>query len=266
MRGSTESDSERVDGVDGVVDGVVDPAGDDSRQHSAGDERWTFDESVAGCFEDMLARSIPGYQTMREIVTTAASAYLQQGGLVVDLGTSHGEGIIQIARACPRAHFLGIETSEPMMTRARECIAAANVRNDVRLVQGDLRDPDQYPTERAQVVLSVLTLQFIPIEHRQRIIYQVRRSLSGESGALILVEKVLGASAPLDALMVESYHTLKIRNGYDRDEVRRKALALEGVLVPVTARMNEELLRGAGFAQVDCIWRHYNFAAWVALP
>ena len=50
-----------------------------------------------------------------------------------------------------------------------------------------------------------------------------------------------------------------------REEINRKRFALEGVLVPVTARWNEELLNGAGFRQVDSIWRWMNFAGWVAI-
>ena len=38
-----------------------------------------------------------------------------------------------------------------------------------------------------------------------------------------------------------------------------------GVLVPVTAHWNEELLRQEGFTSVDCFWRHLNFAGWVAV-
>jgi tRNA (cmo5U34)-methyltransferase len=48
------------------------------------------------------------------------------------------------------------------------------------------------------------------------------------------------------------------------EEIERKKVAMEGVLVPVTAKWNEDLLRGAGFSHLDCFWRWMNFAAWVA--
>jgi tRNA (cmo5U34)-methyltransferase len=35
--------------------------------------------------------------------------------------------------------------------------------------------------------------------------------------------------------------------------------------VPVTAGWNEEMLRGAGFQEIDCFWRWLNFAGWVAV-
>ena len=112
--------------------------------------------------------------------------------------------------------------------------------------------------------LCILTLQFVPIEYRQRIVRDVYAH-TVEGGAFILVEKVLGASADIDAEMVDQYYTLKRANGYSEEQIERKRLSLEGVLVPVTARWNEELLRGAGFGQVDCFWRWMNFAGWLAV-
>ena len=81
----------------------------------------------------------------------------------------------------------------------------------------------------------------------------------------MLVEKILGATADLDAQMVSRYYALKGANGYSPEQIERKRLSLEGVLVPVTARWNEELLRMAGFTQVDCFWRWMNFAGWLAV-
>jgi len=66
-------------------------------------------------------------------------------------------------------------------------------------------------------------------------------------------------------VFVDLYYRMKESKGYSHDEIERKRLSLEGVLVPVTARFNEMLLRGAGFRQVDCFWRWMNFCGWVAV-
>lgn len=84
-------------------------------------------------------------------------------------------------------------------------------------------------------------------------------------GALIFVEKVLGSTADLDGVMVDTYYALKAQNGYSQEQIERKRLSLEGVFVPVTAKWNEELLYSAGFAEVDCFWRWMNFAGWIAI-
>ncbi len=65
--------------------------------------------------------------------------------------------------------------------------------------------------------------------------------------------------------MTNQYYNLKHQNGYSIYEIERKKLSLEGVLVPVTANWNEEMLRLSGFTEVDCFWRWMNFSGWIAV-
>ena len=54
-------------------------------------------------------------------------------------------------------------------------------------------------------------------------------------------------------------------SGYNQESIERKRLSLEGVLVPVTAGWNEDILHSAGFLHIDCFWRWMNFAGWMAI-
>ena len=80
-----------------------------------------------------------------------------------------------------------------------------------------------------------------------------------------MVEKVIGNSADIDETMTKLYLQIKLDNGYSQEEIDRKKLSLEGALVPVTAKWNEEMLRMSGWSQVDCFWRWMNFGGWIAL-
>lgn len=239
------------------------PADETVVDHTLPEGRWSFDAGVASVFDNMLARSIPQYELMRVSVFDLASRYVQPGTAVVDLGCSRGEAMAALVdRFGAQNRFVGVEVSPPMLEACRERFAGL-----VRCGVVDVRDIDlrrDYPRERASVTLCVLTLQFVPIEYRQRVVRDIyRHTLPG--GALLLVEKVLGETAELDAAMVDEYYRLKSANGYSAEEIERKRLALEGVLVPVSARWNVELLHAAGFAHVDCFWRWMNFAGWLAL-
>ena len=81
----------------------------------------------------------------------------------------------------------------------------------------------------------------------------------------LLVEKVLGSDAFADRTLVETYLERKGENGYTPGQINAKRRSLEGVLVPVTADWNVQLLERAGWAHVDCYWRSLNFAAWVGV-
>lgn len=208
----------------------------------------------------MLARSIPQYETLRAIVTRLAVRYAQDGTQVVDLGCSRGSGLAPIVQALQgRCTFVGTEISAPMLAYAQECFAD---RPDVRIVAHDLRDA--YPSVRASVTLAILTLQFVPVEYRHRIISDVFQStVSG--GAFIFTEKVIGSTVQIDDTLIAEYHAYKEDKGYSPEAIERKRKSLEGVLVPMRAAWNQQILHDVGFKHVECVWRWMNFAAWIAI-
>jgi tRNA (cmo5U34)-methyltransferase len=232
-------------------------------------DSWEFDEEVTRVFDDMLERSIPQYDVMRNAVTAVAIRFQQPSTNIVDLGCSRGGAIAPLINkfGAYNRYYL-CDVSEPMLDAAKNRFSGL-LENPyggpgiVRIEKFDLREG--YPESiLASVTLCVLTLQFTPIEYRQRILRDIYLHTT-DGGALILVEKVLGATAELDALLVDLYYTHKKEQGYTEDQIQRKRLSLEGKLVPVTAAWNEELLRMAGFRYVDCFWRWANFSGWVAV-
>lgn len=227
-------------------------------------DRWAFDDKITGVFDDMLARSIPEYDTMRRACFDIACRFRQEKTDIVDLGCSRGEALAPlIDKYGAHNRFIGVEVSDPMIEACRQRFKGYIDCGVVDIRKHDLRY-DEYLPAKASITLCVLTLQFTPIEYRQKILRDIYKSII-PGGVFILVEKLLGASAEIDALMVDLYYQLKAGNGYSQDEIQRKRLSLEGVLVPVTARWNEELLKMAGFSRIDCFWRWMNFAGWVAI-
>ena len=226
-------------------------------------EKWEFDESVTTVFDDMLARSIPQYEVMRRAVTDVGCQFVKPSTDVVDLGCSRGEALAPLVQKFGAYNrFVGVEVSPPMLAAVRARFKGLIEAGVVDIREMDLRR--EYPPAQASLTLSVLTLQFTPIEYRQRIVQNVFDH-TRPGGAFVMVEKVIGATADIDDIMVRLYLGMKGERGYSREEIERKRLALEGVLVPVTAKWNEELLRAAGFREIDCFWRWMNFAAWIAV-
>lgn len=220
-------------------------------------DKWEFDETVTDIFEEMLRRSIPQYAVMRESVANIAIQYLPPDGSALDLGCSRGETIADLLRHRPKCQFVGVDISDPMIKVCRQRFGSnANIESM------DLRR--EYPQGTFHVVTAILSLQFIPIEYRQQVIQSAYASFETD-GAMVIVEKILGSTAKINNVLVQSYLQLKESNGYSLYEIERKRLSLEGVLVPVTADWNQEMLRSAGFSQIECFWRWMNFAAWIAV-
>jgi tRNA (cmo5U34)-methyltransferase len=237
----------------------------DRHDNTLPEGKWTFDAEVTDVFEDMLKRSIPQYDVMRQAVFHLACSFLDKydDGWVVDLGCSRGDTLAPLVEKYgERLRYFGCDVSKPMLEACRLRFEALIEHEVVRIASLDLRR--EYPGVPARVTTAVLCLQFIPLEYRQRLVGEAyRQTLPG--GAFIIVEKVLGNSASLNDLMTAEYLAMKSRNDYTQEQIDRKRLSLEGVLVPVTSRWNEELLRQAGFRDIDCFWRWMNFSGWVAV-
>ena len=230
-------------------------------------EKWEFDEFVADCFENMLSRSIPQYDVMREsisdlVVNVIDSNPIKDSFQILDIGCSDGLMIQTLANKFEkhRGYFIGVDVSEPMINKARE-----RFKDDDRvdIINHDITK--NVPFGHFDIITSVLTLQFIPINYRQQIIQQIYERLSPVHGCFIFVEKVLGSSAYLDELFIKNYYAYKEMHGYSKEDIERKRLSLEGVLVPVTSDWNIDLLKQAGFRQIDVFWRWMNFVGYIAI-
>lgn len=225
-----------------------------------GRSTWQFDQEVADSFDDMLSRSIPEYETMRDLCFSLGSRFVKPGTSVIDLGCSRGEALAPFVYRFGSANsYVGIEVSEPMVEAAIERFRG---HPNVEILDQDLRSGMQFGS--ASLYLSVLTLQFVPIEYRQNLLATVYESLV-PGGAFIFVEKILGETAEINEAFVGCYYEEKRAKDYSWEDIDRKRLSLEGVLVPVTASMNEAFLKSAGFTHLDCFWRALNFAGWIAV-
>ena len=220
-------------------------------------QEWSFNEDVANVFDDMLGRSIPGYENMRETVIRMITPIISNGGYVLDLGCSHGEMIAKLIKELGQSlyvNYVGVDSSTAMVSKARKRFADDE---RVTIVHADIADAEMQRL-RYDAVLSILTLQFIPIEHRQEILKQVYDSLS-PNGCFILVEKVLGESWIGQDHLVSVYHQMKKDNGYSDEQIEAKRKSLQNVLVPIRASENIRMLKSAGFSVVQPFWQNLNF-------
>lgn len=233
--------------------------------------KWEFDEEVTTVFENMLERSIPDYQKMRTSSCAVALPDLSRSvrphvDAVLDIGCSTGLALDRLDsyaqyNGVKIRQLVGTDVSDPMLEKAREdhCYDPR-----YHFMKSDMRDHFPFGKESFDVVMCILTLQFTPIEHRLRIMDEIHRIIK-PGGRLVLVEKVLGNSVDLDKDMIDIYYAHKRHMGYTEEQIERKRLSLEGVLVPITAKWNESLLETSNFKTYDCFWRWMNFAGWVAV-
>ena len=224
---------------------------------------FTFTEAVARVFDDMLERSIPGYQELIRRQAQMCQRYLQPGSCLYDLGCSHGNLGLQVLDICDAPPFTirAVDSAPAMLARYQGRLEGHPNRRCVELICADILD---VVIRNASVVAINFTLQFLPTDVRDRLLKRVYQGLL-PGGVLLFSEKIVHRDGELSELQIDFYHRFKEENGYSRLEISQKREALENVLVPDTISAHEERLSRAGFRRWDIWQKWFNFTSWIAL-
>jgi tRNA (cmo5U34)-methyltransferase len=226
-------------------------------------EPFRFSAEVAGVFDDMIARSVPGYEAAQQMTVKLLNALLPPGGVVYDLGCSTGTTLLTLAErlADPTIQFVGVDNSPPMLERCRAKVDQYTCRGRIELRCEDLR---QVRLPGADGAVFHYTLQFVPPEERFGVLQTVAQDLN-PGGVVVLTEKIRFNGPRLHEVMTSLHLDHKRGNNYSELEIAQKRAAIEDVLIPLTAEENLELLRASGFAECAQVCQWLNFAMFVAL-
>ncbi|MEH6306833.1 carboxy-S-adenosyl-L-methionine synthase CmoA [Olivibacter sp. CPCC 100613] len=223
---------------------------------------FSFNEKVALVFDDMVSRSVPFYNEMQRMVSELAKSHAEPQTNVYDLGCSTGTTLLLMDRLIPEdINLIGLDDSEKMIVRCREKLKSFSLRRPIDLIRVDLTQ--DVPVRDASVVTMVLVLQFIRPIKRLDIVRKICEGLT-ENGVLIIVEKILTEEISFNREYIDYYYDFKRRNDYSELEISRKREALENVLIPYKTSENINMLKEAGFAEVEVFFRWYNFSGIIA--
>ena len=229
-----------------------------------------FDQRVVEVFDDMVGRSVPGYQTIQLLVSDLALAF-SEGNVIYDLGCSTGTTIQSIIDRATQQDksvpsCVGIDSSAQMIEMAKDKFAVTFPMHvpAVNFMVGDFTQRDLYQAGTADAVLILLSLQFVRPILRQRIIEQAYQAIR-PGGAIILVEKTIEADKILNGFFIDYYHQFKKQMGYSDLEISNKREALENVLIPYQRNENCEMLLRSGFSSVSTFFQWFNFAGFIGI-
>lgn len=224
---------------------------------------FTFDESVAEVFPDMIQRSVPGYSNIITAIGMLAERFVTPNSNVYDLGCSRGAGILSIRRnvQADGVKIIGIDNSSAMVERCRNHINAYHSDIPVDILLDDIRHTD---IQNASMVVLNFTLQFLPPEDRIALLKKIHQGLL-PNGVLILSEKFDFADSQVNELLIDLHHTFKRANGYSELEVSQKRTALENVMRTDTIHTHKTRLQQAGFSQIELWFQCFNFGSMIAI-
>lgn len=224
---------------------------------------FVFNEQVAGVFDDMINRSVPGYSTIIAMIGVLSERYCQERSKIYDLGCSLGGATLAaVSRVkCQEYSVVAIDNSTAMINRLEKKLAELPPFSGQ--IECRCENLQQAEISDASVVVLNFTLQFIPLADRADLLTRVYRGMR-PGAVLIISEKIIFPDETLNRLFIEMYHRFKEDTGYSKLEISQKRTALENVLLPETLSAHRDRLHQIGFHSIDVWFQCFNFASMVA--
>ena len=187
-----------------------------------------FDQDVVKVFDDMVRRSVPGYDSMIQMIGLIARMYGQDNTNYYDLGSSTGAITLSIAlnNKSNNNQFFAIDNSKEMVEQCEK-----NLHNKVDNLQAICDDINQVKINSASIVVLNLTLQFIDVNLRSNLIKKIYDGLE-PGGILIISEKIHFEDAVMHNPITKIHMDFKKENSYSEPETANKRQATENVLSP----------------------------------
>jgi len=179
---------------------------------------------------------------------------------VLDLGAGTGLFSAMVAARLPDARIHLADVSDAMLAEARRRFAgapASRVSFEVRdYADGSLGGP-------WDLVISALSIHHLGDEAKRALFARVFDSLR-PGGLFVDADQVLGPTPAAEARYKRLWDEAVLGSGIDRREYER---AVERMRHDRCAPLEAQLdwLREAGFADVDCAFKHWRFAVYFGL-
>lgn len=220
---------------------------------------WDFDTGVAKTFDSHVKKSVPLYDEGHQIIIDSSDYFIKKHSNVYDIGCSTGKLIQKLSKHHEHKdniNFFGIDSSQEMITSAKN-----NGIENSRFTKGDIT---KLKIKKNSMTILYYTLQFIDTAYRQEVINKIYDSLEW-GGALFLFEKVRAADARFQDITTTTYEEYKARNNFTDDEIMSKKRSLIGILEPFSTQGNLDMLKRAGFIDINSIFKYICFEGFLAI-
>ncbi len=201
-------------------------------------------------------RKVPGLADLHRMVMLLLAEDAPADARILVVGAGGGMEIKAMAEAQPAWRFTGVDPSPAMLDLARQTLKPFADRVD--LVQGTIDDAPAGPFDGAT---CLLTLHHLDRDERLRTLKDIHCRIRPRA-MLVIAEHSAPDPDP------ERWMTRSVAFG-DREKLDwAKAVATARMMMEhlplLTPAQEEELLREAGFTDVELYYAAFSFRGWVA--
>lgn len=204
---------------------------------------WTFENSeIAKAFDDHVREQLPWYDLATGVVAHLIRHYLPNDGVMYDIGASTGN-VSASVRETIRSRNVEVIALEPSAEMAEV------YKGEGKVVNEKAEDHEFKPFD---VAVLFLTMMFVPIRHRRRLIDNIIRNCR-PGGCVIIFDKTADNNGYLSSVVNRLTLAGKVANGTPSDEVIKKELSPSGCQRPYRCEIPSAVE----------VFRFGDFAGWI---
>jgi tRNA (cmo5U34)-methyltransferase len=212
-------------------------------------------EKEAPEFDSIILKLIPYYPAMIRALVDAMPFEKCAALRVIDLGCGTGTVSAQILEAFPKAQITCLDLSENMIAMARVKLAR------YPLVNYSVADFESYDfSGKYDAVVSSLALHHLATDETKRNFYRRIYECLNSRGVFFNADVVLGANEFLQSMYLKEWRAF-MRRSVPSEEIEGKWMPkYQEEDHPVKLTNHLTWMTEIGFADVDVIWKCFNFA------
>ncbi|TCZ79304.1 class I SAM-dependent methyltransferase [Paenibacillus albiflavus] len=211
---------------------------------------------VAQVYDKQREKLIPCFKDFYTIATALAELE-NDCPKVIDLGAGTGLFSSYILNKYPKAQLTLIDLSEGMLEIAKKRF---HNHDDIKYIVSDYTKYEYQ--ERYDLVISSLSIHHLTDSEKKDLYHKVY-SIMNNNSIFINADQVLGNTDFLDSLYKSDWENYIEHSGLDRNEITaaRERTKLDKM---TTLELQLKWLKDAGFSDVDCMYKYYNFVVMYA--
>lgn len=193
-----------------------------------------------------------------DLVAQAAAATTPTARDILDVGCGAGNYALRLLAELPNRNVRLLDLSQPMLDRARDRVLAAT-QGTVSTLQGDVREVD-LGAGSCDIILAAAVLHHLRSDDEWRQVFAQLHAALRPGGSLWIFDLVQSSSPAVERLMWQRYgeYLVALKGAEYREQVFAY-IEQEDTPRPLLEQL--ELLRQAGFSQIDVLHKHGCFAA-----
>ncbi|MGY2907480.1 class I SAM-dependent methyltransferase [Bradyrhizobium sp. URHC0002] len=209
-------------------------------------------------YADGPPRFVPGFADLHRMTRILLAERTAQDAKVLVLGAGGGLELKALAEAEPRWNFVGVDPALAMLKLAEQTLGQFNAR--VQLQQGYIEDAPDGPFDAAT---CLLTFHFLDADERRRTAREIHRRLR-PGAPFVAAHSSFPQQDAERARWLSRYAAYAMASGVDPDLANNARAAVEANLNLFSPEQDAQILREAGFRDVELFYAAFTWRGWIA--